>query len=173
MLSIIAKLLRVLNSETNPAQISLAFCLAMLAGLTPFSSLHNLMPLFLVLILRVNLSSFLVGLAFFSGVAYLLDPVFHQIGLGVLKAEALQNLWTQCYNNPFIRLTRFNNTILMGSLVFSLLFFIPLFMATNLFIRKYRDHILTLVQKSRIMKALKASKFYSIYNRVDQIRGKG
>lgn len=173
MLRIIAKLLRVLNSETNPAQISLAFCFAMLAGLTPFFSLHNLIPLFLVLILRVNLSSFLVGLAFFNGVAYLLDPLFHQIGLGVLKAEALQNLWTQCYNNPFIRLTRFNNTILMGSLAFSVLLFVPLFIASNLFIRKYRDHVLALVQKSRIMKALKASRFYSVYNKLEQVRGKG
>lgn len=72
----LAKFLRVLNSETDPAQISLAFCFSMVAGLTPLFSLHNLPILFLVLVLRVNLSAFLLGFAFFSGIAYLLDPLF-------------------------------------------------------------------------------------------------
>ncbi len=78
MLKLIAKLLKVLNSDTDPSQISLAVCFSMIVGLTPFFSLHNLMILLLALFIRVNLSSFLLGLALFSGVAYLLDPLFHR-----------------------------------------------------------------------------------------------
>ncbi|MFM8550831.1 MAG: DUF2062 domain-containing protein [Nitrospiraceae bacterium] len=54
----LARLLAVLNSETHPGQISLGFCFAMLAGFTPFLSLHNLLVLLCVLVLRVNLSPF-------------------------------------------------------------------------------------------------------------------
>jgi uncharacterized protein (TIGR03546 family) len=94
MLKVIAKVLKVLNSETDPGQISLAFCLSMIAGLTPLFSLHNFLIFFLVLILRVNLSAFLLGTVFFSGVAYLLDPFFHWIGLTALTTGPLEGLWT-------------------------------------------------------------------------------
>ncbi|MCA9481390.1 MAG: DUF2062 domain-containing protein, partial [Nitrospira sp.] len=77
MIKLLAKLLRVLNSETEPGQISLGFGLAMIAGLTPLLSLHNLLVLLLVCVLRVNLSAFLLGLALCTGIAYALDPLFH------------------------------------------------------------------------------------------------
>ena len=74
MIRAIIKLLRVLNSEAAPAQIGLALAFALIMGLTPLWSLHNLAVLLLVLVLRVNLSAFLLGTAVFSGLAYLLDP---------------------------------------------------------------------------------------------------
>ncbi len=41
MIRAIITLLRVLNSEAAPAQISLALAFAMIVGLTPLWSLHN------------------------------------------------------------------------------------------------------------------------------------
>jgi len=173
MLNLLARLLKVLNSESEPGQISLAFCLAMIAGLTPFFSLHNLIILLLVLILRVNLSAFLLGLILFSGIAYIIDPLFHKIGYSVLLSEGLKDTWTTFYNNPYMRLTRFNNTILMGSLVFSVLLFIPLYFLSNFLILKYRSHVLEVVRKSKIMQFFKATKFYKIYEKVSSLRGIG
>jgi uncharacterized protein (TIGR03546 family) len=163
MLRMIAKLFRVLNSETEPGQISLAFCFAMILGLTPLISLHNLLVLLIVLLIRVNLSAFILGWAFFSGLAYLLDPLFHWIGLNVLTASVLKGIWTTLYNVTLFRLEKFNNSIVIGSLLFSLVFFIPLYLLLNLAIRRYRDHVLAWVQKTRIMQALKASKLYTAY----------
>ena len=166
MIKMIAKLLKVINSETDPAQISLAFCLAMVAGLSPLYSLHNLFIFLLVLLLRVNLSAFILGLAFFTGIAYLLDPVFHWMGLGILSAGALGGLWTSFYNVTLLRMAKFNNSIVMGSLVCSVIAFVPLYMLLNLFIQKYREHILAWVQKTRIMQLLKTSKLYNAYQAV-------
>ncbi|MBI3603052.1 MAG: TIGR03546 family protein [Nitrospirae bacterium] len=166
MLKALANLLKVLNSETHPGQISLACCLAMVAGFTPFWSLHNLLVLLVVLLVRVNLSAFLVGLTFFSGLAYLLDPLFHRIGLAALTAGSLEGLWTSLYNSTLWRIERFNNSIVMGSLLFSLLTFLPLYLALNLGIRRYRAHVLAWVEKTRLMQVLKASRFYSLYQSV-------
>ena len=83
MIETLAKLLKVLNSETSPGQISLGFCLAMIAGFTPVLSPHNLIVLLLVLVLRVNLSAFIVGWVLFSALAYALDPLFHLIGQAI------------------------------------------------------------------------------------------
>ena len=157
------KILKVLNSETSPVQISLALALGMVAGLTPLLSLHNLLVLCLVLVLRVNLSTFLLGLAVFSGVAYLFDPLFHRIGLWLLTQPALQDMWTSLYNSVIWRLTRYNNTIVMGSLTVSVVLFLPLIWLTNTLIRRYRDHVLAWVQKTKLVQIVKASKFYNRY----------
>jgi uncharacterized protein (TIGR03546 family) len=171
MLRLVAKLLKVLNSESDPSQISLAFCLAMVLGLTPFYSLHNILILFLVLILRANLSAFILGWAFFSGVAYLLDPLFNRLGLWLLTLGSLQGLWTFLYNTSIFRLEKFYNSVVMGSLFFSLALFIPLYIASNMGIRRYRDHVLAWIEKTRVMKLLKASKLYHMYQTVSGLRG--
>lgn len=163
MIKMIAKLLKVLNSETDPGQISLALCLAMVAGLTPLYSPHNVFVFMLVLLLRVNLSAFILGLTFFTGVAYLLDPLFHRTGLAILSAGALNGLWTGLYNITLFRLAKFNNSIVMGSLIISAIAFVPLYIFLNLLIRRYREHILAWVQKTRVMQLLKSSKLYSAY----------
>jgi len=64
-LNALAKLLRALNSETDPAQIALGACFGFVMGLTPLFSLHNLVVLFLALVLRANLMAFLLSLTLF------------------------------------------------------------------------------------------------------------
>jgi uncharacterized protein (TIGR03546 family) len=148
------KLIRIIGSETEPGQISMGFAFALVAGFTPLLSLHNLFVLFLILVLRVNLSAFLLGLAFFSGIAYLLDPLFHRIGLAALTAGSLEGLWTALYNSTLWRLERFNNSIVMGSLIASVILFAPLYLLSNRLILKYREHFLAWVQKTKLVHVL-------------------
>ena len=166
MFSTIAKILKVLNSETAPGQISLALCFAMIVGLTPLYSLHNLLVLLLVLFLRVNLSAFIVGWLFFSGVAYILDPIFHRLGLALLTAESLEGLWTSLYNITIFRFAKYNNSIVMGSVLSSLIFFLPVYFLSNMLINKYRDHILAWIRKTRLVQLLKGSKLFQAYEAV-------
>lgn len=163
MIQLIAKLLKVMNSESEPAQISLAACLGMIAGFTPLSSLHNLLVLLLVFLLRVNISGFVIGFVMFSGAAFLLDPLFHKLGLWALSLPALEGLWTVLYGQALWRLARFNNSIVMGSLLVSFLLAIPLFLCLNWIIRRYRQHLLDRIRKLKIVSIFKASKFYEMY----------
>jgi uncharacterized protein (TIGR03546 family) len=166
MLKAIAKLIKVLNSDAAPGQIGAAVGFSMIAGFTPFWSLHNLLVLFLVLVLRVNLSAFLLGLAVFSGLAFGLDPLFDKLGLWVLTSDSLNGLWTAMYNRTLWRVERFNNTVVMGSLLASLVLFFPLLLLSNLLIRQYRATVMAWVQRSRILQAIKASRFYGYYKTV-------
>ena len=166
MLEMIAKLLRVLNSEAEPSQISLALGFGMIAGFVPFFSIYTILVVLIVFMLRVTLSAFFLGWLFFSLIAYLIDPFFHRVGLAVLTAGPLQTLWTAMYNAPFWRFQKFNNTVVMGSLLFSVVVFVPAVFLFNLLIRRYRDHVLARVRNTPIVRAIKASKFYSIYRKV-------
>lgn len=172
MLKLLARTLKVLNSETDPLQISLALVLAMVAALPPVMSVHNLAVLVLVMVLRVNLSSFILGLALFGSAAYLLDPLFHRVGLWLLTADPLVGFWTTLYNTVPGRLERINNTIVAGSLTLSLALALPLLVLFNILIRQYRERVMEMVRKSRLAQALKASRFYGIYSSVSAWRVK-
>ncbi|TQV84304.1 TIGR03546 family protein [Exilibacterium tricleocarpae] len=160
---LLVKLLKVLNAEDNPAQIALAVCLAAILGLTPLLSLHNLLILFLVLVLRVNISAFLLFALVFSGIAYLLDPLFHRLGHSLLTAEGLQGMWTLLYNTAAGRLSEFNNTLTLGSLVFAVALSVPLFFAAKTGVDRYRARLLPWVEKTHLVRVLKASRFYRLY----------
>jgi uncharacterized protein (TIGR03546 family) len=163
MLRAFIKLLTVLNSEAEPGQVSLALAFSLIVGLTPLWSLHNLLVLLLVLLLRVNLSAFLLGTAFFSGAAYLLDPLFHRLGLAVLMAPSLEGLWTSLYNATLWRIERFNNSIVMGSVLVSLILFVPTVLVGNWAIRKYRERVVAKVKQWRVVQTLTATRFFQMY----------
>lgn len=165
MLRALAKLLAILNSEQDPRQISLGFAFAMVVGFTPLWSLHNLFVLLVVLVLRVNLSAFLLGFALFSGLAFALDPLFHTIGLAVLTASPLEGVFTALYNITLMRVEAFNDSIVMGSLVVSIVGFVPMVLLGNLLVERYREHFLAWIRQTRIGTLFRASRFYGIYER--------
>ncbi len=168
MLSMLAKLLKALNSETNPSQISLAFILGMILGFTPLLSIHNILVVFLALVLRINLTGFILAWGFFSGFAYLLDPAFIALGESLLNNPDLVAMWTSMYHSDAWRVTRFNNTLVLGSLLISLALALPLFFIFNLLIKQYRERIYAWVQKTKLMQVLKASKLFHIYSALDR-----
>jgi len=166
MFKMIANLLKILNSDADPAQIGLALGFAMISGFLQFFSPLGFLVLFIVFLLRVNLSAYFLGSAFFAGIAYLLDPLLHRIGLALLTAAPLESLWTTLYNSTLWRIQKFNNSVVMGGLVFGILCFVPLVLLSNMLVRKYREHVLAWVRKTRLMQAFTASKFYHIYTKV-------
>jgi uncharacterized protein (TIGR03546 family) len=171
MLRQLAKLLKALNAETSPWQISLAFVLGMIMGFTPLASLHNLLVLLLAFVLRINFSAFLLGLAGFSALAYLLDPLFIRLGEVLLLNPSLQGMWTVLYGSDLWRLTHFNNTLTLGSLIVSLLLALPLFFLSRWLIVEYREYVLDWVRKTRVMQVLKASQFYRLYRGLSGMGG--
>lgn len=166
MIRMLAKLLKVLNSENDPAQISLAFSFSMFSGFLPFFTPINLLVLFIVFALRVNLSAYLLGMAFFAGVAYILDPLFHVIGLAALSAAPLEGFWTALYNSTIWRIQKFNNSVVMGSFLFAVLAFMPLLLLSNMLIRRYREHVLAWVRRTKLMRMITASDLYHYYEKV-------
>ncbi len=172
MIQMFAKLLKVLNSENDPNQISLAFCFSLFSGFLPFLTPVNIVVLFIVFAVRVNLSAFFLGMAFFKGISYLLDPLFHPLGLAVLTAPSLEGLWTGLYNSTLWRIQNFNNSVVMGGFLFAVAAFFPLLLLSNVLIRRYRQHILGWVRKTPLMKMIMASDFYQYYQKVSGWTGR-
>lgn len=163
MVTFLANILKLLNSEAEPGQISLALCFSLVMGFSPLFSVYSLITLFLVLFIRVNFSAFLLGWGAFSLVGYAVDPLFHALGLAILQAQSLESLFTAMYNIPLFRVMAFNNSLVMGSLVCSLLLFLPCFFGFRALIIRYRVDFLNWIEKIRLVQILKSSKLFSIY----------
>jgi uncharacterized protein (TIGR03546 family) len=172
MIQQIIGLIRIIHSETDPRQISLGFALGMIPGLTPLTSLHNLLVLLAILFFRVNIGAAMLSWGVFKILAYVLDPLFHQIGLFLLTGVAfLQGLWTTLYNAPLVPYTRFNNSIVMGSLVFSLFAFYPVYWGGRFMVVKYRETLMERFNRLRIVQVFRASDLYKWYSRYSKLRG--
>ncbi|MBO6522759.1 MAG: TIGR03546 family protein [Balneolaceae bacterium] len=171
LLKYIAKLLKALSSEASPAQIAGGFVLGMIIGLTPIMSIHNLLIVILIIILKVNAGMAILSFLIFSGIAYLADPVFHNFGIWLLEKENLQITWTSMYNNEFWAITKFYNTVVLGSFLIAVALCIPMFPITQLGVVQYRKHIHEKVMKTKAMKWLKGTKLYTIYNTYQRVRG--
>lgn len=163
MLTLFAKLLAAFNSDDAPSQIAIAIVLGMIMGFTPLWSVHNLVLLFFVCILRINISAMIVAWAVASGASFALDPLFNSLGESLLLDSNYAAVFTEAYNNPYWRVTDFNNTITFGSFVASIAFAPVLFVLAVFIVKNYRTHILEWVEKTRLMAFLKTTKFYQIY----------
>ena len=172
MIQQIIGLIRIIHSETDPRQISLGFALGMIPGLTPLTSLHNLLVLLAILFFRVNIGAAMLSWGVFKILAYALDPLFHPIGLFLLTGVAfLQGLWTTLYNAPLVPYTRFNNSIVMGSLVFSLFAFYPVYWGGRFMVVKYRETLMERFNRLRIVQVFRASDLYKWYSRYSKLKG--
>jgi uncharacterized protein (TIGR03546 family) len=172
MIQQVVGLIRLMHSETDPRQISLGFSLGMIPGLTPFMSLHNILVLLVLLFIRANISAAILSWAVFSLLAFALDPLFHLLGLFLLTdVGPLQGVWTSLYNAPIIPYTRFNNSVLMGSLIFSLLAFYPVYWGGKIMVMKYRETMMERLNRLKIVHVFRASSLYKWYSRYSKLRG--
>ena len=170
MIREIAKLIRVLNSETAPINISLALCFGMVVGFTNMMSVHNLIILFIVLLFRVNLSAFLIGSILFKSLSFLLNGAFHKIGFALLTSELYWDIGTYLYNITFWKFDRVHNTVIAGGIVVAIIGFVPLLILLNFIIKKYRKHILKYARSTKLAKAIMSSDFYHYYKKISGLR---
>ncbi|GAB4184065.1 MAG: hypothetical protein Kow00108_21570 [Calditrichia bacterium] len=164
---IIGKIIKILRSDGTPVQIAVGFSMGMMAGFIPFDTLHVILIWLGVIIFNVSFGAFLFGWIIFSGFAYLFDPLFHDLGYKILvDLSFLKGFFTWLSNTSILALTRFNNTVVMGSTILSILLFVPLFFFIKYFVIYYREHIDAKIQKWKIIQSIKASKLYKTYEKI-------
>ena len=147
MLNGFIKLIKLLNANENPAQLAGAIVLSMILALTPFWSLHNLIVILLVCVLRINLFILFLSFPVWSGIAWVIDPYSASVGESLLTSESLSSLWTSLYQSDFMRLAHFNNTLTLGSLLVSLVLAVPVYLLSVVLINRYRDIFLERINR--------------------------
>jgi uncharacterized protein (TIGR03546 family) len=163
LLKLIQSIIKTLHSDGTPGQVAAGMALGSALGLTPLLNVHNLVIFILIVLLNVSFGGAMLGWALFVPVGFLLDPVFHAIGLGLLESSSLRPMWTSLTNTPIFPYTNFNNTVVLGSVVGWAVLTVPLYFAARYGVARYRATVGERVRRSRLYQAVTASKVYNVY----------
>lgn len=170
-LKFLRKLFKILNGDVDPRQIATGVALGAIVGLTPILSLHNLIVLLLVCIIRVNVTSVIFSAAVFGLLSYLVAPLSDGLGyLLLVRCEFLNPFWTALYNMPVLPLTNFNNTLLLGGLIIALIIFYPNLVLVRKGVIAYRASIQPKLEKIKLFKILKGTKIYQWYQKISRFK---
>jgi uncharacterized protein (TIGR03546 family) len=162
---------QMLNSETGTNQISSGLALGLVIGFSPFLSLQTFLVLLLLLIFRIQIGAAFLAAFFFKFIAFLLDPVADSLGRAVLEAPSLRSLFVELYNMPLVPLTRFNNSIVMGSGLMGFILAIPAFFVFRKLVIHYRATVVARFKGTHVWKVLTATKFYKWYSKYQELYG--
>lgn len=163
--------LKLLNSETGHNQIAAGIAAGFVLGMSPFLSLQSFLIFLFIFFFRIQAGAAFLAAFFFAFIAYLLDPVFHAIGVQVLEQESLHPLFTSLYNMPLVPLTRFNNTVVMGAGMVTLVTSPILFLVSRTLILKYRAAVVARFKQTKAWKLIQATSLYKWYYTYDRFAG--
>jgi len=170
-ITLVRDFIKILREGQTPAQVAGGFALGSILGLSPMLTLQGIVVWLIILVLNVNLAATLLALSVFSLVAWLLDPLFHWVGYQVLvNIDALRATWTALYNAPVAPLTRFNNTVVMGSFVSALVLFVPVYIGMKRCVVAYRASVGQKISRWKVYQVLKQSSLVQWY---EKLRGLG
>lgn len=161
-------LLKMLNSETGQNQIAAGIAAGFILGMTPAFSLQTVIVFLCLFIFRIQIGMAFLAAFFFKFVAWILDPAFDAVGSAVLQMDALQGLFTTLYNMPIVPLTRFNNSIVMGSAVITIILAPFVFFTARKAILKYRETVVARFKETKAWKLMKATSLYNWYCTYDK-----
>ena len=166
-LQILSNFIKILRAGQTPRQVAGGFALGSIVGLSPTLTLQGLCVWLIIFVFDVNLSAAFLAFTLFALVAYLLDPFFHQIGYFLLvQVDGLHDLWTALYNAPIAPLTRFNNTLVLGSLAGAIILAPAVYICMKRFVVAYRTHLFPRVEKWKIYQVLSKNSFVTWYRKV-------
>lgn len=162
------QLIKLLHSETGSYQIAWGIALGFVLGMTPSFSLQTVLVFLILIFFRIQIGAAFISAFFFKFMAYLMDSTFHTVGSSILKNESFKPLFTEFYNAPIIPLTRFYNSIIMGSGVLSLALTPFLFLISLWFIKKYRKNIYQNFKQSKLVIFFKTTTIYQWYAKYNE-----
>jgi uncharacterized protein (TIGR03546 family) len=137
--------------------------LGVAVGLVPKGNLLAIGLMTIMCCVNVNVAAGLLTAVLVSLVSFVGDPIFHAVDRFLLTADPLRPAWTWFASLPVARWTEFNNTVVLGSFIVSLLVIIPIYRLTLPVCRRVVPVISERVQRWKIAQWLTGA---SIANRM-------
>jgi uncharacterized protein (TIGR03546 family) len=161
--------LKLLNSDKGENQIAVGIACGLILGFAPSFSLQTLIVIVVLFFFRIQIGAAMIAMFFFAIIAWVFDPVFDSIGRATLEISGLKGLFTTMYNMPIIPFTKFNNSVVMGSLVLSFILAPLVFVISKILIIKYRISVFEKFKETKFFKGVKATGFYKWYAKYDSL----
>lgn len=154
MIKPVARLIQALSSNSDPGAIAHAFACGILLGFMPKNNLLWYVLFVFILFLRIQRATYSISVIIGALFAPLLDPIFDAVGVWILTRESLVPFFAGLLDIPFVSFTRFNNSIVMGSLCCSLIVYFPLYALSRLWTHLWRTYIASRVRKLKVVQIM-------------------
>lgn len=151
MFSYLLKFLKSLSSNSHPGEIAHAVCIGMMLGFLPKDNAFWYILTAFFLFVRINKASMLLFTLIFGLLAHNFDNLFDQFGFYILTLDTMEPIFSALLDIPFVSFTHFNNTIVMGSFISSIIAYIPLYLISRVFIKYWRAFIAPAVRKTKLI----------------------
>lgn len=163
MLTLLAKILKVLNSQASPWQIGWAIALGLFAGILPFGLLTLLIVL-LVCLLTINLSTFIVVWGLTEGLMLLVADPLERFTWQYAQNDSLLALLA---GSETLQLFQLHHTLTLGAFVSGALLLVPVAWLAKVLVQQYRSRVMSSIEQWKIMQMLKASKLFALYEKLN------
>lgn len=154
MLKYLVNLLKAFNANVKPSQIANSFCIGLILGFMPKNNLLWYILLLFFAFVRINKPGYFIMMIVGSCLAPLADSLFDKVGYAVLTFSPFENFYAWLLDVPFVGFTRFNNTIVCGSLISGIICYIPLYILMYFIIKAWRKWIAPKFNDSKLLKTI-------------------
>lgn len=154
MLKYLVNLLKAFNANVKPSQIANSFCIGLILGFMPKNNLLWYILLVFFAFVRINKPGYFIMMIVGSCLAPLADSLFDKVGYAVLTFSPFENFYVWLLDVPFVGFTRFNNTIVCGSLISGIICYIPLYILMYFIIKAWRKWIAPKFNDSKLLKTI-------------------
>ena len=171
MFSYVKKLVSSLNSNAHPGDVAHAVSCAILLAFVPKGNLLWPLLFSVTIFMRMNKPAFLLSFALFSVTVPFADVFVERLGYAILGTGFLRPFFSSIFDVPFVGLTRFNNTMVMGSLAAGAAAYAPTYFAVRSLIGVWRTKVQPIVVKSKLYKALSGIPIVKLVFKAGDIAG--
>ena len=165
MIKAIGKIIVALNGNVKKSQIAAGIAWGVLLGLIPMGNFFGIVLFIVSFFFSHNHGSKIFGMAVIKILTPIIAPSIDVLGWRLLHIESLQELYTTMFNMPFVPLTKFNNTLVMGGLVGGILLWLPVFFIFMGFIPLYRNTIAPKIRELKIVKTIGKSPLLKLFDK--------
>ena len=168
MFKLLAKMFNALSSNTAPGAIAHAFACGLVLGFIPKNNLLWYILFIFILFLNIQRATFSLCIILGALVAPLFDNYFNSMGFAILTYEKLYPVYRYLLDIPFVAFTKFNNTMVMGSLAWGVILYIPMYIIVRVVVFLWRKYLGDAVRK---MKVVKIFKQIPLIQRISNMKG--
>lgn len=150
----LARLIVALNSNVSRGQLAAGMATGILLALVPSGNLLWIALFLVSFMTKANYGMTMLVMGAGKLLVPLLASPIDALGASLLRLPALRGLYERLYDLPFLPLTRFNNTLVMGGLALGVLLWAPVFFGMRAFIHTYRERLASKIAGSKLVKAI-------------------
>ena len=148
------KLVNALNDNTSPGEIAHGVAIGLILGFMPKGNLLWIAIFIIMMFIRIQKGAYFLFMILGMIISPALDVTFHQIGLRILTEPKMIDFYAKILEVPLVAFTKFNNTVVMGSLVFGLACYVPVYFLSRLFIKLWRIKLGPAFRKTKVFAVL-------------------